>query len=163
MEEFETLRIWSHGLSVEDSWRLLEWWLEKGADEFTLRWDDSGGDSNTARQQLTAFESAMGEFRKGTAERSLLAPGDERAGDDEGAPGPVELWRLEPGSIERLREMLPEGLFTYDPGVSASLEDLQVYRNGLPMLGVSSARREGLLRVAPYEILALEMMGIFGG
>ena len=128
------------------------------ADALTLHWNIEGGDSNTARQQQAAFEALLGNARLAPARRPVpAAPGEPEAGL---AAREVPLWRLDAAALEALRELLPDGLFGYDPGQAAAVEDPVFFRQGKLFWAVYSRAGEVRCHLHAWEILELELQGV---
>lgn len=136
-------------LGVKESWRLVHWCLEHGADEFTVRVlcaEDQG-------TRADAFEDANADRFIATDLRRVAA-----AQEDEPARH-VRLWRLDEDALQALRPFLPDGVFTHRVDPHGWLEDLMLFRDGQLLLGVVTHQREGLVRITPDELRELERIG----
>jgi hypothetical protein len=142
----------------DESWRLLDWCLTRGADEFTVSRGSTGRDSNPLF--LRAFDRAMAPFARPPGRRRTLGEFKPRAFWSE-----VPLWELCADSIRALRAFLPSGLFSWYERDDAWLGSPIVYRRGELMLGVSGEEEEGyetegLLSVRSDERPLLAALGI---
>lgn len=136
-------------------WRLVEWCVARGADEFTV---DVMALRDTPAPLADAFEDALG-ARERTPEVRMMLDG----GGGPSFPGVVRLWALDEASLEQLRRFLPDGPLSYGAqgiGAAGWLENLIVYREGELMLGVVTHEQEGVVRVTPAERAELEALGI---
>jgi hypothetical protein len=136
-------------LGVKESWRLARWWVEEGADEFTVRVlcaDDQG-------TRADQFEDTFAGRFIATDLRHLVAAPDEEPERH------VRVWRLDEEALQALRAFLPDGLFTHRVDPHGWLEDLMLFRDGELVLGVVTHQREGLVRVTADELRELERIG----
>jgi hypothetical protein len=115
------------------SWRLLDWCVRRGADEFSLAFLGPPYVPGTSWARL---DELLAPFRRRTAS----------AGDR---------WLLTGETVAVLHDVLPDGLFTRTPADS-SLEDLTVYRNGEALLRIVTREAEGILRIRDDEAPSLE-------
>jgi hypothetical protein len=117
-------------LLPEQGWRLIEWCIEQGGDEFSFR-TMSLGNSPTSPEPLT---NALTSFHRGTRKRENMTT---LAGEE--ARRPTETWKLTAESAAVLRQHLADGFFTA-PSYSMAgwFEDFTIYRRGEVMLGVVS-------------------------
>jgi hypothetical protein len=152
MDTLLTLRL--PPIEAEASWQLVEWCMSKGADEFTLAGVHTGGDDPSSVALFQAFDKVATGYRLPPAPREHLSkrPNEEWMQD-------TSLWRLNEETILLLKQVLPEGVFTYDVGSEAWFEDLAVYRQRNLMLGIISHEREGILQVTEREKAELESAG----
>jgi hypothetical protein len=137
-------------LSAAESWRLLRWCVEHGADEFTVAVRCMADEPAPIAD---AFEDAFAGSPTGIARRRILA------GASDGNVQPVRLWALNEQAIVSLRTFMSEGLFTHRVDPRGWLEDPVIYRNGALMLGVVTHEQEGVLRATPQEVRELETLG----
>ena len=137
-------------LSAPESWRLLRWCVEHGADEFTVTVRCMAGEPAPIAD---AFEDAFAASYTGITSRRILASASE------GNVQPVRLWALNEQAIVSLRTFMSEGLFTHLVDPRGWLEDPVIYRDGTLMLGVVTHEREGVLRATPQEVRALATLG----
>jgi hypothetical protein len=138
--------------SPAESWRLVEWCKSVGADQFTI--DCLSTDPHAAEMLWEEFEEAAGPLAAGKATRERMSG---RTADD--LTRATELWTLNSSSIETLKELLPEGIFQYEPWGGAWFEDPILYRNGELMLGVLSHEAFAVLRVTEGESVQLATEG----
>jgi hypothetical protein len=137
-------------LDPEQSWNLLKWCMEHGADEFTISALVTGAES--ARMQ--ALFQALAPFTLPAApRRQLSAPSGGQFTRD------VDRWRLEDASLSILQAALPMGFASREYDVDLWLEDLAVYRRGDFMMGVLSHEGGGVLRVTQPELQELRRNG----
>lgn len=71
----------------------------------------------------------------------------------------TELWQLNQVSINALKQVLPAGLFQYEPWGDSWFEDPVVYREGRLMLGVLSHEAFGVLSISELESAQLAAAG----
>jgi hypothetical protein len=89
-------------LSSEQGWRLIDWCIERGGDEFSFRIMGLG-DSLSSHEPLT---NALTPFHRGTPKRENMVT---QAGEETGRP--TDTWRLSTESAGVLRQHIPDGLF----------------------------------------------------
>jgi hypothetical protein len=123
-----TLWVRNDDYSLAESWRLVEWCIERGATELTLSFF---GPPNPPVGAWDAVDIPLAPFRF--------------------PDGPVERFVLNPESVGVLREILDQGLFTYHRGAAVSLEDPILIRNGVPLLTVITHEGEAVLEIEPHE------------
>src|SRR5262245_53859069 len=122
-------------ISRERGWRLIEWCIGRGGEEFTFQ-SMSLGDSPASREPLT---DALASFHGGTSKRENMTT---LAGEE--ARCPTETWRLTAESAAVLRQHIADGFFAAPSYSTAGwFEDFTIYRRGEVMLGVVS--HEGLV------------------
>ncbi len=114
-------------------WRLLDWCLARGADEFGLAFLGPPYLPNTA---WAVVDELLATFR-----RRVASAGDR--------------WRLTAETVAVLHSVLAGGLFAFTPGES-SLQDLTVYRGGDVLLRIVTGEGEGMLQLRDDEESALE-------
>jgi hypothetical protein len=119
------------------SWRLLDWCRRRGADEFGLTFLGPPYQESGAWAEV---DTLLAPFR-----RTAASAGDR--------------WALTDETLEILRTLLPDGLFTWRPG-ELNVEDPVIYRGGVPLLEVSSREREGLLTLRPDDLTSLQRSGM---
>jgi hypothetical protein len=138
--------------SAEESWRLVEWCREIGADEFTV--DCVGSDARAEATILQPFEKVANPFSRGegTRERMSGATADNLTRS-------TRLWELNPVTFGALREALPNGLLSYDPEGRGWFEDPILYREGNLLLGVLSHEAFAVLRLTVLESVRLAAAG----
>ena len=138
--------------TAEESWRLVEWCREIGADEFTV--DCVGSDARAEATTRQPFEKLVNPFSRGeeTRERMSGATADDLTRS-------TRLWEMNPVTIEALRLALPNGLLSYDPEGSGWFEDPILYREGNLLLGVLSHEAFAVLRLSVVESMRLSAAG----
>ena len=141
-------------LDAEQTWRLAEWCLARGADEFGLTIMGLQGHPEPFNDR---FLAATADYRLPEAPRPHATT---YVGQDDRRPTP--LWAASAGLLATLREFFPEGLFTYMTSAHEEgwLEDPTLYREGEIMLGVVSHEGEGFLRLTALEAVQLAALGI---
>lgn len=132
-----TLYVRAEDYSTALSWRLLEWCSSRGADEFGLA---VLGPPYLPETVWAKVDAILAPFR-----RRIASAGDR--------------WALTGESMAALRELLEEGLFTYD-SASGSLLDPVIYRGGHVFLSVTSQEGEGRLHLGPDDEQSLERVGL---
>jgi hypothetical protein len=138
--------------TAEESWRLVEWCREIGADEFTV--DCVGSDARAEATTRQPFEKIVNPFSRGeeTRERMSGATADDLTRT-------TSLWEMNPVTVGALREALPNGLLSYDPEGSGWFEDPILYREGNLLLGVLSHEAFAVLRLSVVESMRLSAAG----
>jgi len=130
-------------LSPEQGWRLIEWCIKRGGDEFSFR-SMSLGDSPAPHEPLT---NALKPFHRRTPKRknTTTLVGKE-------AQRPTVTWRLTTESAAVLRQHVAGGLFAA-PSYSMAgwFEDFTIYRRSEIMLGVVSHERLIALHLTNQE------------
>ena len=122
-------------LSPEQGWRVIDWCIERGSDEFSFRLMGLG-DSPSSHEPLT---NALKSFHRGMPKRENMTT---LAGEE--SRHPTDTWTLSNESVGVLRRHIADGLFVA-PSYSAEgwFEDFTIYRRGEVILGVVS--HEGLV------------------
>ena len=138
--------------SASESWRLVEWCLGLGANEFTV--DFLSGNPSRAADRWEQFDEVVRSLALGEAKRERMSG---RTADD--LARPTERWTLNETSISALKEALPEGFFQYDPWQDGWFEDPILYRDGELMLGVLSHEAFAVLRLTEPESQDLDAAG----
>jgi hypothetical protein len=138
--------------SPADTWRLLDWCRELGADEFTI--DYRSIDSVVVGKAWAEFDAAVREFYRGKKARERMSG---KTVDD--LRRQTDLWQLNDRTIAALQQALPSGLLQYDPQEDAWFEDPVFYREGELMLGVLSHEAFGVLRIGDPEVALLSAAG----
>jgi hypothetical protein len=130
-------------LSPEQGWRLVEWCIEQGGEEFSFR-TMSLGDSPASHEPLT---NALTSFHRGAPKReNMTTPAGEEA------RRPTETWRLTTESATVLRQHIADGFFAAPSYSTAGwFEDFTIYRRGEVMLGVVSHEALVVLRLTEQE------------
>lgn len=136
-------------LGVKESWRLLRWCVDHGADEFNVRVLCVEGQGTRA----DAFEDLFEQRLISTELRRVASALDTEPVRE------LRLWRVDEEALQTLRPFLPDGLFTHRVDPRGWLEDLSLFRDGQLMLGVVTHQREGLVCVTPAELRELERIG----
>jgi hypothetical protein len=129
----------------EDTWRLLHWCIEHGADEFTI--DRQLKDAVIGPRNWTDFEITAGPFSRGVKKRECMSG---RTADD--LVRDTEVWALNQATASALMLALPGGLLDYEPREGGWFEDPILYRRGELMLGVLSREAFGVLRLSDVEV-----------
>ena len=140
------LELSSIDFTVEETWRLWQWCIDHGADEFAV----------DLPFMPATTPSPLRRFLVSRARREVHR-GPERWND-------TELHRLDGESTEALRTLFPSGLFqgpTWDTDAGWA-EDPASYRRGELMLWIISHEGFGELRVSPHEQADLARMGLRG-
>lgn len=127
----------------EETWRLLRWCQDQGADEFSVSfYDRDAGPINAffrcrAKREIAHGPSGWCDF--------------------------TALFHLNRESITALQSILPSGLFQFSCGDRTGwAEDPVVYRNGRLMLGIISHEGIAELRISKREEEALATIGLRG-
>ena len=148
----ETTHVFGKDLDLEGQWRLLDWCLEQGGDEFTVDAIVCDGGSDA---QLQPFDQLVASHKRPRAVRRHLS-----GPPNQGLTYETDLWRLNRETVDALRIAFPRGPFDYFPEGDAWFEDLEVYRAGELLLGVITHEHEGVLRVTAAERADLDARGI---
>lgn len=152
MGELEVLNIFEDDIPPEDGWRLVSWCIANGADEFTIDGITSRG---TTSLLFDGFDRVADAHRRPSAQRRRLS-----AYTPDKLIRHTKLWHFNDTTLGALREVLPNGIFTYDVGSESWFEDLTIYRTGELMLGIVTHENEGVLRITPRERVELDALGI---
>lgn len=120
-----------------ESWRLLDWCMRRGANEFSLAFL---GPPYLPRTPWATVDELLAPFR-----RRVASAGDR--------------WMLTGETASVLRDVLGEGLFGYTPG-ETSLEDLTVYRGGETLMRIVTRDGQGILQLRDDEEQALDTAGL---
>jgi hypothetical protein len=148
----ETVHVFGKDLGLEGQWRLLNWCLEHGADEFMIGAIVCDGGSDA---QLRPYDEMVKPHQLPRAvRRHLTGP------PNQGLSYETDLWKLNRITLNALRVAFPRGPFDYFPEGDAWFEDLDVYRGGELLLGVITHEHEGVLRVTSSERADLGARGI---
>ncbi|MDE3151572.1 MAG: hypothetical protein KGL93_04940 [Gemmatimonadota bacterium] len=131
-----TLYVRREDYAAADGWRLLDWCLSRGADEFGLAFL---GPPYLPHTPWAAVDELLIPFR-----RRVASAGDR--------------WRLTGESLRVLRDVLPDGIFSYTPD-QTSLEDLTIFRGGETLLRVVRRDGQGILQLRDDEEARLERAG----
>jgi hypothetical protein len=138
--------------SPAETWRLLDWCRELGADEFTI--DYRSVDSVIVGKVWAGFDSVVRGVYRGKKNRERMSG---KTVDD--LRRYTDLWQLNDDTVRALQAALPSGLLQYDPQEDAWFEDPVFYRDGELMLGVLSHEAFGLLRITDDEVNLLSAAG----
>jgi hypothetical protein len=150
LEQLETRYFSFDDLKPEQSWKLLDWCMEHGADEFTI----SALVVEKESERIKAFLESLARFSLASAPRRLLS-GPTR----EQLTRPVERWQLNTETISLLQQALPMGFASREYEEDLWVEDLAVYRVGDFMMGVLSHEGGGVLRLTTPELQELRATG----
>ena len=132
-----TVYVWKDDYSPEASWKLLDWCLTRGADEFSLAILGPPYLPDTA---WAGVDEMLAPFR-----RRVASAGDR--------------WMLTGESAAVLREVLRDGLFTDSLG-EASVESPTVYRGSAALLSVETRDGEAVLDLHQEDLESLERAGL---
>lgn len=138
--------------TAEETWRLVEWCRNLGADEFAI--DCLGTDATVAEKARHRFGKVLRPFSRGEETRERMSG---RTVDD--LKRSTELWELNQVTVGALTQVLPAGLFQYEPWGDSWFEDPVIYREGRLMLGVLSHEAFGVLCISELESAQLEAAG----
>lgn len=138
--------------SPGDTWRLLDWCRELGADEFTI--DYHSVDAVGVGKVWADFDARVRRFGRGKKNRERMSG---KTVDD--LLRYTDLWQLTDETVRALQAALPSGLLQYDPQEDAWFEDPVFYRDGELMLGVLSHEAFGVLRLGDAEVSLLSAAG----
>lgn len=132
-----TLLIRRADYAPDATWRLVEWCVARGADEFGLTFL---GPPYQASGEWADVDQLLAPFR-----RRIASAGDR--------------WRLTGETTAALRSVLPHGLFTFEPGASA-IEDPTFYRGGIPLLAIATHEGEGTIEATEDDERSLARAGL---
>lgn len=121
----------------DESWRLVDWCVRRGADEFGLSFVGAPYVRGTAWAEADAL---LAPFR-----RRIASQGDR--------------WRITGESLAVLRELMPGGLFAFDadgPGVL----DPTIFRGAQALLAVASREGWGVLQLGEEDAESLRRSGL---
>lgn len=138
--------------TADETWRLVEWCRNLGADEFTI--DSHGADAAVAKKAWRQFEKVLKPFSRREETRERMSG---RTVDD--LTRGTQLWELNQVSISALKQVLPAGLFQYEPWGEGWFEDPVIYREGRLILGVLSHEAFGVLSLSELESQQLQAAG----
>jgi len=138
--------------SGAETWRLAEWCLAMGADEFTI--DCTGSDAREEAKAWRPFDEVAQPFLRGEKTRERM---HGRTADD--LTRRTRVWELNAVTIGALKEALPSGLLAYDPTGRGWFEDPIFYRDGSLLLGVLSHEAFAVLRISVLESVRLSAAG----
>src|SRR5438552_2903968 len=132
-------------LPGDKSWRVVQWLVDRGADEFTLACiSGRSEDAFFCRQADQALSS-------------YVVAGDP--GSDRLTRG--HAWRLDERSLRVLKTLLPEGVLTDRQGTKGGwLEDLTIYQEGRPRLASVTHEHYARLTLRPNEYQELRELGL---
>jgi len=141
-------------LTPEQTWRLAEWCVSRGAEEFSITLMGLQGHPEPFNDR---FLAAVEPFRLPEAPRPQLTT---YVGD--AIFRPAALWAARSEVVAALKEFFVGGLFTYPTGEHEGgwLEDPTFYREGEIMFGIVSHEREGYLELTTLEATQLSARGI---
>ena len=138
--------------SAAETWRLLKWCQELGAEEFTI--DCLAPDAIAVPGVWRAFDEIVQPFSRGEGVRERMSGA---TADD--LTRHTRLWELNAKTIGALHVVLPEGLFGYSPAERGWFEDPVFYRDGRLMLGILSHEAFAVLRLSAAECELLSAAG----
>ena len=140
-------------VTPEQTWRLVDWCAEHGADEFTLAMLLM---DNSPAPFLDGVTAALKRFERVPAPRKAVT-----VWADESAVQTTRLWDLTPESIAVLKGLFPNGLFAAPSYQEVGwLEDPTLYRDAQMMLGIVSHEHEGVLTLTDLEHVHVAALGI---
>lgn len=142
----------SSDFSADETWRLLEWCSDLGADEFTI--DRLGNDAVAAEKRWRRFEKVVHPFLREEKTRERMSG---RTADD--LTRSTELWALNRHTMGALKQALPGGLLQYEPREDGWFEDPVIYREGRLMLGILSHEAFAVLCISDVEFAQLAAAG----
>ncbi len=131
------LRVRRDVFTAASSWRLLQWCMTRGADEFTLGFLGPPYMSGTVWAEL---DELLAPFR-----RRVASAGDR--------------WMLTGESAAVLQAMLPNGLLGTVSG-PATVRDPAIYRGGTLMLAIESDAGVGILSLQDDDEASLARTGL---
>jgi hypothetical protein len=129
--------------ALHPGWQILEFLASIGADEFAVRFMYSGDEGKEACDRLVRrleFASLGNRTRQCTVTYAK-----------ECNPRPVKVWRLDPTSLEALREIMPDGVLGSGEWKEAWAEDLCVYRRGELLFGTVSYEQYAFFQLPDAE------------
>jgi hypothetical protein len=130
--------------SADETWRLVKWCQELGADEFTI--DCLAADAIAVPEVWRGFDQLVKPHSRGEGVRERMSGA---TADD--LTRRTRLWELNGDTTQALRRVLPDGLFGYSPAEGGWFEDPVFYRDGRLMLGILSHEAFAVLRVTEVE------------
>lgn len=139
-------------ISAEKTWELVDWCFHHGADEFTI---ELIGAKKGIESHKNEFDKIFKPYMLQSAIREVHTL---RLGDKDWKKT-VDLWALNERSIQQLKSVLKEGIFSYDVGSEVWLEDLTLYRDEKFFLGVITHEDMCLLRLKTEEMKSVSKMG----
>lgn len=135
-----------------ETWRLVEWCKSLGADEFTI--DCLWTDAAVAQKAWRQFDMVLKPFSRGEETRERMSG---RTVDD--LTRRTDLWELNQVTVGALKQVLPAGLFQYEPWGDSWFEDPVIYRDARMMLGVLSHEAFAVLSITELESTQLLAAG----
>jgi hypothetical protein len=138
----------SSDFSAAETWRLLQWCKQLGADEFTI--DCVAENDVLWPTRWRSFEKIVKPFSRGEQTRERMSG---PTADD--LTRTTRVWELNDTTIVALRDALPGGLLAYDPSDESSFENPVIYRDGRLLLGVLSHEAFAVLRLSEGEVANL--------
>ena len=138
--------------TAAETWRLLAWCNDLGADEFTI--DRHGPAAVAPEKRWRKFEKLVHPFSREKKTRERMSG---RTADD--LTRSTELWELNHRTINALKQALPGGLLQYEPREDGWFEDPVIYREGRLMLGILSHEAFAVLCISELESAQLTAAG----
>jgi hypothetical protein len=127
--------------ALHPGWKLLEYLLSIGADEFAISiLEGEGGE-----REGDWIESRLMSASIGLRVRECAVT----YGNDAN-PRPIEVWRLDTQSLEALREIMPAGIID-QVSAKSCIEDLCVYRHGELLFGTVTHEEHAFFHLADAE------------
>ena len=140
-------------LNADSTWLLMQWCIERGSDEFSYI---CLGGAALAAPLCSAAESALEPFSLPPGPRPHLSRPVA-----EPFIRKTHLWRLNMESLAKLKELLPEGLFTDRQGNRDGwIENVTLYRKSELLLGIITHEDRATLRASDAEIRQLREQGL---
>lgn len=129
--------VWASDYAPDESWRLVDWCVRRGADEVGLSFVGAPYLRGTPWAEADAL---LAPFRRRIASR-----GDR--------------WMLTGESLAVLRELLSDGLFTFDASGPGAL-DPTFFRGAQALLAVASREGWGVLELGAGDAESLRASGL---
>ncbi len=147
-----TRHIFQVDFRPHETWKLLDWCRKSNSKEFTI---DLMEILDVPAPDVREAESLLKEYELPSENREhLTAPNKDQI------IRPTNLWQLCNESIQVLKILFPDGLFTH-PSCEDNgwFEDPTFYRNGELFMGIVSHECEGLINVTYDEAVQLQELG----
>ena len=123
----KSIHLFASDYSIEESWRLVQWCMDRGADEFSIAVLHVDGAEGKSESDTLA--DRLRPHARGLAKRAVMtiAPGEEWHQE-------VPVHGLTDISLSVLKSLLPGGFFSSPRYELAWVEDAILYRRGEFML-----------------------------
>jgi hypothetical protein len=132
-----TFHVWASDYAPDESWRIVDWCVRRGADEFGLSFVGAPYVRGTAWAEADAL---LAPFR-----RRIASTGDR--------------WMVTGESLAVLRELMSDGLFAFDAAGPGAL-DPTFFRGGQALLAIASREGWGVLDLADDDAESLRRSGL---